>query len=342
MEHDDSRLTAELIMVAGRVWGMRDRELQALGERLENRSIAAGGFEAHKVANISKDPAANVQGNGVAVVPISGMIVPKLTLMAWLMGADQGLDGVMNDVKSAVGNPDVKAVVLDIDSPGGVVDGVPEAAEDLRNLRVTGGKPIVAVSNTLAASAAYWLAAQAHEIVVTPSGEVGSVGVYQTHRDMSEAAAQAGVKFTLISAGQFKTDGNPYEPLSDTAREDAQQAVNDYYGMFVTAVANGRHNDVGTAEVDREAMANGTSYGGGRTYTAKRAVKAGLADRVGTLQDTISRLSSGRSKIRRSAEDGSGRTLVDSDVDEIVAALSAEDRDRLNNTDALHLLMAGD
>jgi ClpP class serine protease len=149
---------------------------------------------------------------------------------------------------------------------------------------------MVAVANTQASSAAYWLGSQAHEVVVSPSGEIGSIGVYQVHRDASKAFEGAGIRHTLVKAGKFKTEGNPYEPLGDEARDAAQQAVNDYYGMFVSDVARGR----GVAAED---VTDG--YGEGRQLTAKRAVKAGLADRVATLGQTVSRLASGRASVKQ-------------------------------------------
>src|SRR5581483_8663120 len=115
------------------------------------------------------------------------------------------------------------------------------------------------VANTQIGSAAYWLASQAHEIVASPSSEVGSVGVYQLHRDVSKAMDAAGVKHTLVSAGKYKVEGNPYEPLAGEARDAVQQVVDDYYGMFVKAVADGRGNEPPPTD--------GTAFGGGRMFT---------------------------------------------------------------------------
>lgn len=316
-------------MVAGRVWAIRREVLESLDAHFRDR-VVMGSTELQAQSKKAASP--KVTGNGVAVVPISGMIAPKLTFMAWLMGADAGLDDIMSGIKAAVADPDVSSVVLDIDSPGGLVDGVPEAAAQIRQLRNASGKPMIAVANPLTASAAYWLASQAHEMVVSPSGEVGSVGVYQLHRDVSGAMEQMGVKHTLIHAGAKKVEGNPYEPLDPEAAAWAQQAVDDYYGMFVADVAAGRSHDALDATPDPEEVTNGTAFGAGRVYTAKRAVKAGLADRVATLPETISRLSSGRAKIRRSADDDGAPINADDtglhsvlDEDEV----SDEDRHRL-------------
>jgi signal peptide peptidase SppA len=183
-------------------------------------------------------------------------------------------------VTEAVADPAIKALVLEIDSPGGEVAGTDEAASVVRAARAS--KPVVAIANSLAASAAYWIASQATEVMVTPSGEVGSIGVYGVHEDLSGALDQAGVKVSFISAGEGKTDGNPYEPLSDQARTDQQARVNDVYGMFCSAVAKGR--GVGVEVVRTQWKA--------KVYGARQAVEMGLANSVGTLDDAIRRAAS--------------------------------------------------
>jgi len=142
-------------------------------------------------------------------------------------------------------------------------------------------KKIVAVANGMAASAAYWLACCATELVVTPSGQVGSIGVFAAHEDMSKALEQEGVKVSLVSAGKFKTEGNPYEPLSDEARAALQAKVDEFYGMFVKSVAKGRG-------VSQASVRDG--YGQGRMLLASAAVKEGLADSISTLDQVLSKL----------------------------------------------------
>jgi hypothetical protein len=137
-----------------------------------------------------------------------------------------------------VANPDIGAIVIDVDSPGGLLDLIPETAAEVFNAR--GTKPIIAVVNTLACSAAYWIAAQADELVSTPSGSAGSVGVYRIHEDWSGANEQMGIDPTYVYAGTYKTEGNPDEPLGDDARAEWQTHVDLIYGEFTTAVAEGR------------------------------------------------------------------------------------------------------
>jgi signal peptide peptidase SppA len=138
--------------------------------------------------------------------------------------------------------------------------------------------PVTAIANTLAGSAAYWLASQADEVVVSPSGFVGSIGVFARHVDESAALAQEGLKVTLISAGDYKVEGNPYEPLSDEAQAAIQALVNETYDAFVNDVAAGRNVSAG------DVLAG---FGQGRMFSAQGAVAAGLADRVDTFASTV-------------------------------------------------------
>lgn len=141
-------------------------------------------------------------------------------------------------VRQAAADPAYSSIVLDIDSPGGSVYGTQELADVIYNARQA--KPVIAIANSLAASAAYWIGSQASEFYGAPGAETGSIGVYTAHTDVSKALEQEGLKVTLISAGPHKTEGNPYEPLAAEARAAVQDTINIYYGDFVRAVARGR------------------------------------------------------------------------------------------------------
>lgn len=214
----------------------------------------------------------------VAVLPLWGVLVPRANLMTEMSGATS-VSQFAAGFRQAIGDPDVSAILLDVDSPGGMVDLVSETAATIRAAR--GTKPIVAISNTTAASAAYWLASQADELVVTPSGMVGGIGVLAAHDDLSGAQEKLGIQTTLISAGKFKAEGSPFEPLSAEAREAIQEWVNDFYAMFARDVALGRRASV-------EAVRGG--FGEGRLVTARQALEQGMVDRVDTLDATLARL----------------------------------------------------
>lgn len=223
----------------------------------------------------------------VSVVPVQGLIMPRSSM--WGTSVQQ----VGNWIRQAVDDPGVGAVVLDVDSPGGSPVGVTELAAEIRSYR--GGKPIVAVSSGMAASAAYWIASAADEVVVSPSATAGSIGVYAIHQDVSQADERDGVRTTIISAGKYKVEGNPYSPLDETTRAALQQRVDEIYAQFVADVAAGRRS---TPDEVR------AGYGEGRMLGAERAVAAGLADRVGTLGETIARLAGSRFSTSTRAEAG--------------------------------------
>jgi len=254
---------------------------RAAGRKITRKAVAAltaegrASVHAHAVAAAALGRSA---GRGVvAVVPVVGTIVHRGGDMASGTASTQALIAQLQQLDN---DPNVRAVVLDIDSPGGTVDGVQEAADAMRALSV----PVVAVANSMAASAAYWLAAQADEIVITPSGEVGSVGVYSMHADMSKALEIEGLDVTIVSKGKHKTEGNPFEPLGDEAKAEMQAHVDEAYAQFVADVAKGRG-------VSPSAVRSG--YGEGRMVRGKAAVKAGMADRVATLEATVERLAGG-------------------------------------------------
>lgn len=253
-------LTAIVDLIALRVRGDR------LSEEEVQARIGAG------------PPRKDLQRAGaVAVIPIYGVITPKADVFSQMSGGTS-VDRIQTMFRDAMGDSSVQALVLDVDSPGGQVDLIPELAAEMRAAR--GTKPVVAVANTLAASAAYWLAAQADEVVVTPSGSVGSVGVFAAHDDISAMQEKLGVKTTLISAGKFKTEGNPFQPLDAEALAHIQSLVDEAYGMFVNDLAKGRRVSVDTVR---------QGFGQGRVLRAKNALEAGMIDRIDTLEATVKR-----------------------------------------------------
>lgn len=216
---------------------------------------------------------------GVAVIPLKGLITKRPSFISLLFGGGGGLQSFRSAFREALGSEEIGSILIDIDSPGGSTDLISETAAEIRAAR--GTKPVIAISNTLAASAAYWIAAQADEIIVTPSGEVGSIGVFAVHEDWSGFNEAMGVMPTYVSAGRFKTELNPDEPLSEEAKAALQATVDEFYELFVIDVAAGRGASV-------DAVRNG--YGEGRVVTAQRAVALGMADRVETYEATVARL----------------------------------------------------
>jgi signal peptide peptidase SppA len=219
-------------------------------------------------------------GGIVAVIPVLGIVANRANMFSDISGGGgTSVEKLTSQFRQAISNPGVKAIVLDVDSPGGSVEGVMELAQEIYNARKV--KPITAVCNAMACSAAYWLASAASEVVCAPSGQCGSIGVYLMLQDESEALKKQGIKITILKAGRYKAEGHPAEPLTEDARNFLQGQVESVYGMFVKAVAQQR--GVSQAAV-REGM------GQGRSLLASNAVKANLADRTGTLDEVLLRL----------------------------------------------------
>lgn len=219
-----------------------------------------------------------MRAEGIAIIPLHGAVDEHSS--GGFFGGGASLDDFAANMHAALADESVSGIVLDIDSPGGSVYGTQNAASLVYGAR--SAKPIYAVANSLAASAAYWIGSQASKFYATPGGEVGSVGVFAVHSDVSRALDGQGVTQSLISAGKYKTEGNPFEPLSSDGRAYIQGRVDDYYGQFTRDVARGRGVSVETVR--------GDTYGGGRVLGAAQAKAAGMIDAIGTLGQAVSAL----------------------------------------------------
>lgn len=273
----------------GSPWAILPAKLQEI-EAVLWRRIAGGAEKVEPLAfddddfeppSQEKQKPYKLQG-AAAVIQVYGTITPRPNIFAsWSGGASA--EGIGRAVEQAVADPQAEAIVLDIDSPGGSVFGMPEAAGKILAARKS--KPIYAVANHVAASAAYWLATQAHVIAVTPAGQVGSVGVIWAHTDVSAFDEKIGFKTTYITAGEFKAEGASEFPLTEEARAEMQRVVNEYYGMFTAAVAKGRGVKAERIEKD---------FGQGRMRLAAEAVELRMADRVATLEQIIAEVNATR------------------------------------------------
>ena len=267
-----------------RAWAIRPEKLYLIDQLIRMRA-AGHRFTDEEIrerigADVSAGPRPRATTPGtIAVIPITGVISHRLNMIQQISGGGgTSIEQLTAKFRAALDDPNVKAIIFDVDSPGGSVDGVPELASEIFKAR--GQKKTVAVANTMAASAAYWLASAADELVVTPSGSVGSIGVYAAHEDVSKAMDMQGVSMTLISYGKYKTEGNPFSPLSDDAKAEMQAKVNAFGEMFVKAVAQNRNTDPQSVR---------SGYGQGRLVLASDAVKQNMADRVGTLDEVLAK-----------------------------------------------------
>ncbi|MQM29798.1 MAG: peptidase S49 [Candidatus Accumulibacter phosphatis] len=239
-------------------------------------SIAAD----RSVREARRQAATAVSSGGIAVLPLYGVVTQRGNMVDDVSGPGSvSTQQFASALRQALADDTVGQILIDIDSPGGSVYGVSELADEILSARAQ--KPVVAIANSLAASAAYWIGCSASEFYVTPSGEVGSIGVWQVHVDQSQALAAEGIAPTLISAGKYKVEGNPYQPLDGDARAFMQSRVDDYYATFIKAVARGRGVPIGQV---REGM------GQGRVLGADAALVEGMVDGVATFDDVVRKM----------------------------------------------------
>lgn len=266
-------------------WAVTPRMLQTiqgiLAERLSG-NIPSAEVIAGRIAEERELVAADARRGGrlsgaVAVMPVYGVLMQRMDMMMEMSGGTS-TESLAKQFRALMNDPSVGTIILDIDSPGGGVYGIQELADEI--FRARGEKRIVAVANSMAASAAYWIATAASEIVVTPGGEVGSIGVYMLHEDWSGAYEMAGVKPTVIKYGANKAEGIDVLPLDETAQQHFQDRVNQYGEAFTAAVARNRGVSKTTVMKD---------FGQGMVFGAADAVRLKMADRIATLDQTIAR-----------------------------------------------------
>jgi signal peptide peptidase SppA len=210
---------------------------------------------------------------GIAVIPIHGSLVKRSLGMEAASGlTSYGEIAAMLD--AALADPQVRGILLDIDSPGGEASGSFELARRVREVAAL--KPVWAVANDAAYSAAYAIAASAQRLFVTETGGVGSIGVIALHVDQSVKDAKDGYRFTAVTAGAHKNDYSPHEPLSDTAKTELQVEVDRLYTIFTEHVAAMRGTDIEAVRATEAGL-----------YFGANAVSQGLADGIQTLESTL-------------------------------------------------------
>jgi len=265
--------------VADQVWAIEPAKGRAMLEFLAFQASGGKYTPAEIRGQIGDDETQQIaeRRGGVAVIPLMGVMSQRMGMLDAISGGTS-TDMVGGWFDEALEDEDVKAIILHVDSPGGNIYGVEELGNKIYEAR--GVKPVIAQVNSVAASAAFWDATQAEELVVTPGGDVGSIGVYTVHEDISRMLEAEGVTETIISAGKYKVEANPFEPLSEEAAAYLQSRVDEAYERFVATVARGR-------EKDEDQVRNG--FGQGRMVGAKDALAMGMVDRVATLDETIKR-----------------------------------------------------
>ena len=273
----------------GRVWAMPPEYVErliaqfaaipqaALDAAIQQR-IAAGTAQAFDNLQgndkAEKPPRAPVR-DGVAHIPISGPILKNVPSIFDMFGIQAtSTETVREMLAAAVEDPKVRSIVLDVDSPGGTVDGVAELAGDVRAARDL--KHVHTHASDLMASAAYWIGSQAGSVTIGPTAAVGSIGVYSVMEDTSAVSEKKGVKVHVIASHPLKGAGVDGAPISGPQLDDAQRVVDSYAALFTRAVAEGR----GIPAKDAAAVSTG------QVWIGADAAGLGLADHVGTSIET--------------------------------------------------------
>jgi signal peptide peptidase SppA len=239
----------------------RLRELVAL----EMRAAASGDWEEDQPVIV----------DGVQILGLYGTLAPRMNLMMNFSGGTS-TQKFSKQVDQAAASDKVKTILVEVDSPGGVVSGTEEARRAIK--RAAEQKRVVVVGRNMMASAAYYIGAAGSEVFASPSTEVGSIGVYTILENVVEAAEKQGVRFYVYRAGDLKAAGNPYEKLTDERQAAVQARIDGAYQMFLAAVAEDR--GVSTADVERR-------FGQGSVKLAAEAAKAGMIDGVRLIEDVL-------------------------------------------------------
>jgi protease-4 len=201
-------------------------------------------------------------GNRVALVEVEGIILDA--------------DRVVREIEEHLEDSSIRAIVVRIQSPGGVVAPTQEIYDAIRRARAK-GKPVVASMGAIAASGGYYLAVAADRIVANPGTLTGSIGVLMQLADLEGLLKKVGVHLTVVKAGRYKDLGNLGQPMSEEERAILQALLDDIYDQFVTAVAEGRG-------LDRTRV---LGLADGRVYSGRQAKELGLVDTLGGLEDAV-------------------------------------------------------
>ena len=264
-----SKENAILAEMQKEIWVMEPRRLNALFTRLIELELKApAGVEVVKQNKLT------VLGD-TAVIKISGILLKKIpSLYRWLGIEMTSYLDIQNQVREAVGNPAIKEILLDIDSPGGKVAGVMETGAAIAN--AAGQKQVIAQIEDLGASGAYWLASQATKIIAGPNAEVGAIGVFTVYMDLSAMAKNEGVKVHVIRSGEHKGMGVPGAEITDEQIAAVQKIIDGMADNFIKAVSSGRGLSIEAVR----ALADG------RVFLAADAKKNGLIDSIITANKT--------------------------------------------------------
>ena len=218
-------------------------------------------------------PKLTVTPQGIALISLEGMMLKGRSSF----GGASTLD-TRRLLRQAASRDDVQGVLMVIDSPGGSASGTAELGDEVERTRAS--KPVHVYVDDLAASAAYWVASQADHISSGRMGSVGSIGVVAALVDSSKAMEERGIEVLVFSTGPHKGAGTPGAPITEEQRAEFQARVERTNEHFIEAVSKGRGVTEETVSV----------WADGRVFDARRALKMGMIDSIGTLEEAMDKL----------------------------------------------------
>jgi protease-4 len=213
----------------------------------------------------------------IAIIEVEGMLM-NMKMGGMLQPTENVVSRFTQEMERAAADPDVKAIVLRVNSPGGTVTASDVMYETVKRFKEKSKKPVVASLQDVAASGAYYIACAADRIVAHPTAVVGSIGVIFNTMNFEGTLAKIGAKVEAIKSGPLKDMGSPFRELDPQARAVMQGMVNEYYQRFVGVVSAHR------VMKDQDSRTLATD---GRVFSGIKAVEMGLADRTGLLDDAI-------------------------------------------------------
>ncbi|MFA6148658.1 MAG: S49 family peptidase [bacterium] len=284
----------KILDVLSSPWAILPEKYQEIHEiyrtHLRGEKIDLAAVEARLGRPLKNEPKGYEIVDGVAVLPIQGVIAKRLSILTDISGG-VSTSFLKGQIADALANPEVRSILLDIDSPGGAVDGTEGLAALVFSARAV--KPVVAFTDGMMGSAAYWIGSAAGRVFISgDTTQVGSIGVVATHVDRSEAERTRGYKTTEIVAGRYKRIASETAPLSEEGQQYLQEMVDYVYSVFVGNVA--QYRGVAVEEVLSQ-MADG------RIFVGKQAVQVGLVDGVSTREELIRSFAASKPGIRAKA-----------------------------------------
>jgi signal peptide peptidase SppA len=226
-------------------------------------------------------PAAGIRrpaAGNIAALSLSGVLCQRPNILS-MLGFATSTQMFAGELRMALSDSTIHSILIDIDSPGGSVYGTGELADLIYQARSV--KHVVGVVSSLCASAAYWIGSNCSQLYCTPGGEVGSIGVFVEHRDISAQIEADGIKVTLMSAGRYKVEGNCFRALDTEAKAAIQASVDGYYSMFTKAVARGRGVPIAAVR---------SGMGQGRCLGPRDAQMQNMIDGVDTVEGVMRRM----------------------------------------------------